>query len=439
MTYGWSATAPGALELIVLWLAFFLAHSLYNVYLHPLSQYPGPLLRSASSIPNIRGIWTGTSVRSIELLHKKYGPVVRTAPDALSFTTEKAWRGINSPKITSAYLQFPTPSQSSVNSNDEDHSRMRRLISHAFSQSALVKQLPLIVTHMKNFIYRVRDQCVASPEREVDLNTLFISLAFDVITDLSYGQSLEALKKTQPNPFIVGFYRDCQMYPIIPTVNEYSPLRFLFGLMMRVPAIKKGQEMAFRTTQETVLRRMKHGRRSGEDFMTYMLRHNHDRSMTEAEIIGSTSVFVNGGAEATATCMSAAIYFMLSNPTTYEQAREEVRSSFESQNNIESSTISHLVYLNALVEETLRIFPPTAETFARRTDAVSEIDGHVIPPGVSVGVHQWSANHSPQNFHAPDTFAPERWLSNCPPEYQNDSRGAMQPWSIGPRNCIGKK
>lgn len=60
----------------------------------------------------------------------------------------------------------------------------------------------------------------------------------------------------------------------------------------------------------------------------------------------------------------------------------------------------------------------------------------------SVGVHAWSASHSPENFHLPSTFIPERWLppSTTDPTspFYNDRRAASQPFSLGPRNCLGK-
>lgn len=45
------------------------------------------------------------------------------------------------------------------------------------------------------------------------------------------------------------------------------------------------------------------------------------------------------------------------------------------------------------------------------------------------------------NFHRPDDFVPERWLPNKDPysEFADDDRAACQPFSLGTRNCIGKK
>jgi cytochrome P450 len=57
----------------------------------------------------------------------------------------------------------------------------------------------------------------------------------------------------------------------------------------------------------------------------------------------------------------------------------------------------------------------------------------------TIGVFQWTANNSASNFHEPDLFAPERWLPNAPAKFANDSKDVVQPFSTGPRNCIGKK
>lgn len=53
-----------------------------------------------------------------------------------------------------------------------------------------------------------------------------------------------------------------------------------------------------------------------------------------------------------------------------------------------------------------------------------------------VFVTQLAAYRNPNNFRDPYSFVPERWLSE---EYASDKKQALQPFSIGPRNCLGKK
>ena len=102
------------------------------------------------------------------------------------------------------------------------------------------------------------------------------------------------------------------------------------------------------------------------------------------------------------------------------------------------ASVQKLSYLNAVIEESLRIYPPAALSLSRvvpRGGAM--ICNKHVPAGTGVGVTSWAATHSPQNFMAPEEFAPERWLDD--PGFAKDDRQASQPFSMGARNCVGKK
>jgi cytochrome P450 len=51
----------------------------------------------------------------------------------------------------------------------------------------------------------------------------------------------------------------------------------------------------------------------------------------------------------------------------------------------------------------------------------------------------YSAARSSANFKNPDIFAPERHLPEGAKEYATDRKDAMNPFSFGPRNCVGQK
>lgn len=50
---------------------------------------------------------------------------------------------------------------------------------------------------------------------------------------------------------------------------------------------------------------------------------------------------------------------------------------------------------------------------------------------------QWATNHLSKNFKEPFAFRPERWMHD--PAYAGDELDAVRPFSVGPRDCIGKK
>lgn len=56
-----------------------------------------------------------------------------------------------------------------------------------------------------------------------------------------------------------------------------------------------------------------------------------------------------------------------------------------------------------------------------------------------VGCPQWPMYHSARNFEAPEEFIPERWLADRDARFAKEKKDVFQPFSFGPRNCIGKK
>lgn len=52
-------------------------------------------------------------------------------------------------------------------------------------------------------------------------------------------------------------------------------------------------------------------------------------------------------------------------------------------------------------------------------------------------IWQWAVYHNSEHFALPNEFVPERWLGD--PRFANDAKRALQPFSLGPRDCVGKK
>lgn len=84
------------------------------------------------------------------------------------------------------------------------------------------------------------------------------------------------------------------------------------------------------------------------------------------------------------------------------------------------------------------MYPPAPGTFPRTTPPGGAIIcGKFVPGGYSVGINQVAITRSDENFVAPNEFLPERWMRDG--RFAADRKMAFQPFSFGPRNCIGKK
>ncbi|EKG16743.1 Cytochrome P450 [Macrophomina phaseolina MS6] len=72
----------------------FAAQAAYNLFFHPLRTYPGPLATRASKWPWFYQKLRGAQVAWVTDLHRRYGDVVRVAPNQLSYIKGEAWKDI---------------------------------------------------------------------------------------------------------------------------------------------------------------------------------------------------------------------------------------------------------------------------------------------------------------------------------------------------------
>ena len=94
--------------------------------------------------------------------------------------------------------------------------------------------------------------------------------------------------------------------------------------------------------------------------------------------------------------------------------------------------LPRLPFTRAVLEETLRLYPPVA-MLARQAQRAAEVAGHAVRPGDMVLVVPWLLHRHRALWEAPDEFRPERFLPGAPPPPHH----AFIPFSLGPRVCTG--
>lgn len=117
--------------------------------------------------------------------------------------------------------------------------------------------------------------------------------------------------------------------------------------------------------------------------------------------------------------------------------KDEVRGRWKKYDDITLEEVNKSPYLLAVLQEALRYFPPVPTGFERRVAKGGEfVSGYFVPEGTALCVSSYPTARSERNFKDPEAFVPERWMGDA--RYANDKREAMQPFSFGPRNCIGR-
>jgi len=77
--------------------------------------------------------------------------------------------------------------------------------------------------------------------------------------------------------------------------------------------------------------------------------------------------------------------------------------------------------------------------FRTTTTEPATVAGQPVPPHTSLTINLWAAHRSAANFHRPAEFLPERWLETPPEQFHTDDRAVFHPFSVGPRDCLGKR
>lgn len=183
---------------------YAVCQSIYLLFYHPLANYPGPRIAAISNA-FYAYIWMGGRYPfEIEKLHNQYGPVVRIAPNELSFSTTQSFNDIysHSGKDHQAFIKgtfynhgLPEPGIVAKR-NPERHRETRRLLSHGFSAKALKEQEGLLVEYIDLFVSQLAKHGTKSTG--VNMKEWFNWLSFDIIGELAFRESFGAVKAANP-------------------------------------------------------------------------------------------------------------------------------------------------------------------------------------------------------------------------------------------------
>ena len=177
-----------------------------------------------------------------------------------------------------------------------------------------------------------------------------------------------------------------------------------------------------------------------KDFMSYILDNKTD-ALSPSELVIMASAFIVAGSGTSARALAATVYHLALCPDKLANAIGEVRTAFESLDHITIGSTSSLRYMTACIDEAMRMHPPNPSTIPRFVPKEGAmIEEEWVPGGIAGGVHQLSSGLASWNFTRAKEYLPERWLeASDDSEFARDDKASAQPFSYGPRGCVGIK
>lgn len=221
-----------------------------NVFFHPLSKYPEPILAAATPIPSAYRVYNGRGVDWLRYLHERYGKVVRVRPNELSYADSTAWPDIFSnrpllPKPSWRLFEVPglVPNMNEVVSHTE-HNRMRRILAPGFSDGALRKQEYIVQNYTTLLVKHIQERVKHADNEfaEVELHQISQFTTFDIIGDLLFGGSFHSLENSEHHPWVKTIFKGAKFSMQLSAIQHLGPLDYLVRWILPKAVIRMAAE-----------------------------------------------------------------------------------------------------------------------------------------------------------------------------------------------------
>ena len=151
-------------------------------------------------------------------------------------------------------------------------------------------------------------------------------------------------------------------------------------------------------------------------------------AFTDEQLGDQVATMILAGHETTATALFWSLYLLALDPATQEKLAAEVKGAAVDG----ELAIERLKFTRAVVDETMRLYPP-AFLIARAAAAADTIAGLPVRKNDLVLIAPWLLHRHEKLWNEPNAFIPSRFMPGAPPP----DRFAYLPFGVGARVCIG--
>lgn len=324
--------------------------------------------------------------------------------------------------------------------------KLRRICTlHLLSPSRVEASINIRTEEMSKFVRGLFERCTQMGIRDreasavVNVREIVVGLIFDIMVRLILTRKSYLGSEEEVKEFIK-----------ITTVST-SELLGAFNLGDCIPSLRwldlQGCERAMkklhRRRDEFLQRVIENSRlcmkKENDESMIDVLLHLVDKAKdfcSEDAIVKATAISLMIGATDTyANTTEWAMATLLQRPDVLKRAREELDVIVGRERVLEESDLPKLKYLEAIVKETLRLYPVVPLLLPHVAAAPCTVGGYYIPEGTELLLNAWGIHKDPAVWERPLQFEPERFINSSVDVNGHDFK--YIPFGYGRRACPG--
>ncbi len=299
--------------------------------------------------------------------------------------------------------------------------KQRRLIQPAFHK----QKMNQLVDNMNKTISAELDNLIE--DKPIDLFPVMSNLAFNVVAK-SLFQLSTAENKFHRIKFIIEEVQNFLIKEI-----RLPHKAWWFSLSGQVKKHLMLAEENNRIIQEIIEER-KTSKEEINDLLNMLLETRYEdtgESMSIEQLVDEIKVLFIAGHETTANALTFTLHLLGRNPEVQQKIFDEI-TEIESQTEDIIEQLQKMIYTNAVLNESMRLYPPAWITDRQNIEDDS-LAQFKIKKGTLIGVSFYELHRNPKYWNNPDEFIPERFLG----EQKKESMQYFYPFGAGPRMCIG--
>ncbi|XVE68318.1 hypothetical protein DITRI_Ditri09bG0058000 [Diplodiscus trichospermus] len=321
--------------------------------------------------------------------------------------------------------------------------KLRRLVRESVSNTRLDGCYLLRRREVREMVKDIYGKVGLSP---VNIGDQMFLTSLNVITSMLWGGPLHGEERSRLGIKFRQVVKEFVELLGAPNLSDLFPSLTRFDLQGVQSKMKKLSTWLDKFLESVIAQRKNIADHQSEgepkDFLQLLLELNqkgdHKSSLSMNEIKALLVDIVVAGTDTTSNTVEWTMTELLRHPHKMRKVVEELDTVVGDQNIVEESHIPQLVYLDAVITETLRVHPPTPLLLPRKPSNNCTIVGYTIPKDCRVLVNVWAIQRDPEYWENPLEFEPERFLRDGAERdnYMGNNFNFL-PFGSGRRICVG--
>ncbi|KAK2712316.1 hypothetical protein QYM36_011114, partial [Artemia franciscana] len=391
-------------------------------------------------------------------------------------------------------LQFPEFALALQGLKDEEWKQVRSILTPVFT----LAKMKHLSKYMAECVERMREVLEDSRKKDesINIHELFARFTSEIISMTALATETHPIK----NPFDWFYVNVSKMFqgsmnfptmlavyfpliePIIAYLTPFTPFGRIKGSIRKKLTSEIARRKTWKPTIPDLVQLMLEARESDKEKLTFYLSDNHviassifvllggyettsnalayttyclalfpdiqeklyeeireffplNFYLSDNHVIASSIFVLLGGYESTSNALAYTTYCLALFPDKQEKLYEEIREFFP-DGKVDLGRIHHIKYLDQVINEALRIFPPSPSFRREVTVDEAQLGPYKLPRDTVIEINVFGIHHDPKIWPDPWKFDPSRFeLDNKLKQHPM----AWLPFGAGPRNCIGTR